>query len=116
VLIAIGYEVPIELPVDGLLQEILPITLFPHLPLLINGIRTVRHRRGAVTIGTALSLVFCGILVVTLAGGPGPFSIYRGNVLAHYIAHIAYLTFALAQLGFHLAALPAAWHQRQNPR
>ncbi|QDV64644.1 Serine/threonine-protein kinase PrkC [Crateriforma conspicua] len=108
VLMGLGYQVPFSVDNWQFFKETIPVALFPHLPLLINGFRTIRRKRWSVTIGILLSLVFVGALASVLFGAKAAFSAYQGNPLASYVAHLFICCMALVQLIAHLIAIPAA--------
>jgi len=108
VLAAFGFRLDFYFDRATFFWETIPITLFPHLPLLINGIRTLRHRRHGVLIGTALSIIFVWALAAVLMGQEPAFSAYDNNPLAAYVAHLFIFCLAMVQLLVHAIAIPAA--------
>ncbi|WP_168564013.1 serine/threonine-protein kinase [Crateriforma spongiae] len=108
VLLGLGYRVPFDFDNRQFFIESIPVALFPHLPLLINGVRTIRHRRWCICIGTLLSLAFAVLLASVLLGGRAAFSAYKGNPFASYVAHLFIGCMAMVQLCVHLIAIPAA--------
>jgi len=107
-LLAIGYEIPFKFDNWEFFLEGLPVALFPHVPLLINSVRLMRHRGGSMAISVKLGVVFLLALLFVLLGGTPAFSAYIENPLATYVAHLFIVCVAAIQLGVHLIALPAA--------
>ncbi|MCS7469490.1 serine/threonine protein kinase [Stieleria sp. ICT_E10.1] len=107
-LLALGYELNFQMDNWEFFVEGLPLALCLHLPLLINGVRTIRHRRWSVAIGTTVSAVFVASIAMVLIRGESAFSMYLNNPFASYVAHLFILCLATIQFAVHLVAIPAA--------
>jgi len=104
----LGYRLPMKFDSWTFFQETIPVALFPHIPLLINGFRTIRRKRWSMLIGTTLSSIFSVILFSILLGQKPSFSAYEGEPLATYIAHLFIFCLSVIQLAVHMLAVPAA--------
>lgn len=108
----IGIYTPATMNLDAWMREAIPLTLLVHLPTFWNGIRTMKRRRFASTIGLVFSLFSAAFLLSVLWGLASPFSVYKDAPLARFLAHFALAMVTLSQLTFYLLALPAAWKNR----
>lgn len=109
---SLGIESPASMGLNQWLQDAIPLTLLVHLPTFWNGIRTMKHRRYSVVIGTSFSLFSAAFLLAVLWGVASPLSVYKDAPLAKFLAHFALAMVTLSQLTFYLVALPAAWKNR----
>lgn len=113
---AAGYPLPEELDLSQWSWEMMPILVLFVIPLLVNGLRTLRHRPLAVPLGVVWSALPAAIITSVAFGVPSLFSVYHANPLASLLVHLSLATFGWVQVVLYLLALPAASaHKRNEP-
>lgn len=85
------------------------LSVFPHLPMVMIGVATLRWERRLHLFNVGLSAVFLILVVSTLITGHSPLRFYRDHPFAHRLVHDIILGLAIFLFGANLAAMPAWW-------